>query len=319
MIDRLLAKLARHAMPVLAIGIFAGLALPALSSLLAPLLAPAVFVLLSIAFYRLDWRAVAAYGRRPIFAMFLLAWLLFGGALFAWAATRALGLPPTLAAAIVLMATAPPIISSVPFAQLLRLDPPLAAIGVVIGTLLAPITIPLLALELLGLELRVSMGDLMARLAILVAGALLAGALLRRWRPSYIEPATIVRLDGINVLIMLVFAIAIMDGVTDVLVADPGHVLIFVLAAFVANLTLQAASAGLFAVAGARPALTVGLISGNRNMALIMAALAGVEAFDLILFFAVGQIPIYMLPALLAPIYRRILARWHDVAAERTP
>ena len=57
---------------------------------------------------------------------------------------------------------------------------------------------------------------------------------------------------------------------------------------------------------GPRRALTVGLVSGNRNLALILAALAGSTNFDLLLFFAVGQIPIYILPALLAPLYRRL-------------
>ena len=50
----------------------------------------------------------------------------------------------------------------------------------------------------------------------------------------------------------------------------------------------------------------VGLLSGNRNLALLLAVLVDRAEFDVLLFFAVGQFPIFVLPAVLAPVYRRI-------------
>jgi BASS family bile acid:Na+ symporter len=54
-------------------------------------------------------------------------------------------------------------------------------------------------------------------------------------------------------------------------------------------------------------ALTIGLCSGNRNLAVVIAVLpAGVHP-DILLYFAMMQFPIYMLPALQVPLYRQVL------------
>jgi len=55
--------------------------------------------------------------------------------------------------------------------------------------------------------------------------------------------------------------------------------------------------------------LTVGFCGGNRNMGILLAVLPAATAADTLMFFAVAQIPMYVLPALLAPLYRVIL---HD-------
>lgn len=55
-----LAFLNRHARPILAGGIFAGLALPDLAALLRPLVEAAVVASLSLSLLRIDWPMVAA-------------------------------------------------------------------------------------------------------------------------------------------------------------------------------------------------------------------------------------------------------------------
>jgi len=49
--------------------------------------------------------------------------------------------------------------------------------------------------------------------------------------------------------------------------------------------------------------------SGTAFFLLVMVALADKADFDVVVFFAMAQIPMYMLPALLRPVYRRLLAR----------
>src|SRR3546814_18528910 len=71
-----------------------------------------------------------------------------------------------------------------------------------------------------------------------------------------------------------------------------------------------------FAWLGRRRALTVGLISGNCNMGLLLAAFPPGTDGDVVLYFAVAQIPMYMLPALLLPLYRRLVG---DPAAPESP
>lgn len=55
--------------------------------------------------------------------------------------------------------------------------------------------------------------------------------------------------------------------------------------------------------------MTIGVLSGNCNMGLLLAALPTEGNFDILLFFAVAQIPMYMLPALLLGFYRRLLTQ----------
>src|SRR3546814_8364921 len=81
----------------------------------------------------------------------------------------------------------------------------------------------------------------------------------------------------------------------------PGVVAFWLLAAFIANPVLQIVGALAFAWLGRRRALTVGLISGNCNMGLLLAAFPPGTDGDVVLYFAVAQIPMYMLPALLLP------------------
>jgi BASS family bile acid:Na+ symporter len=115
-------------------------------------------------------------------------------------------------------------------------------------------------------------------------------------------------LDGVSVATLVLFALAIMDGVTAVALARPGYVVLVTLAAFCANIALQCLGTLAALRLGMRSAITVGLMTGNCNMGLVMVALADKADFDVIVFFAMAQIPMYMLPALLQPIYRRLLA-----------
>jgi BASS family bile acid:Na+ symporter len=99
-----------------------------------------------------------------------------------------------------------------------------------------------------------------------------------------------------------------MDGVTALALARPGYIIGATVAAFAANLVLQVLGALAWLRQGVRPALTVGLLTGNRNMGLVLVALGADASFEVIAFFAVAQIPMYVLPGLLAPVYRRLVA-----------
>src|SRR5262249_43754834 len=141
------------------------------------------------------------------------------------------------------------------------------------------------ALGLLGLALDIQLGELTLRVGALVGGSFLAAWAIRRRWPALLQPAVALRLDGINVLLLMLFSIAIMDGVTATLLARPGHVAIAVVLAFAVNLGLQLAGSLLFAGLGRYAAAAVGLCSGNRNMAIVLAALADRVTDDTMLFF----------------------------------
>jgi BASS family bile acid:Na+ symporter len=313
---RLLAFLGGHGPKVLFLGVFLGLALPDLAALARPLVGPAVACLTLLALLRVDWGQMAAYLRRPGLTALLMIWLLVVSPVAMWAAMAVLPAPEPLEIALVLMAAAPPILGVTAIAILLGMDGALALLMGLAAILLTPLTVPPMSLWLLGLELEVSVPVFMLRLALLVLGAFAAALALRRIFGVAWFRARAQALDGTVVLTMLVFAVAIMDGVTATLFERPGVVALWILAAFVANPVLQAVSAAAFWWLGPRRALTVGLMSGNCNMGLMLAALPEDTDFDVVLFFAVAQLPMYMLPFLVTPLYRRLLSAMSDGASD---
>ncbi len=78
----------------------------------------------------------------------------------------------------------------------------------------------------------------------------------------------------------------------------------YLVAAVVFNAGLQGLGALAFRGRGRLGALTAGLVLGNRNMALVL--MAGAAGPDFGFYVAMAQLPIYLLPALGAPIYRRL-------------
>ncbi len=305
----LLTVLGRHATKVLFVGVFIGLALPGLADLFRPLLAPCVVMLLFAALLRVDWTAMSAYLRRPGLAGLLLAWLLLVCPVVTWLLLDFVPIPDSLKSAIVLMAAAPPILGSASIAMILRLDGALVVVGALMATLLTPLTVPPLALRLLGIQLDIGLGDFMLRLAAVVVIAFVGAVIVRRFVTPAALAARAQLLDGVVVFAMLIFAIAIMAGVTDAVFERPQTVALWTLAAFIVNPVLQFFGVLAFSWLGLRKALSIGLMSGNCNMGLLLAALPAEKDADVLLFFAIAQLPMYMLPIIMVPLYKRLLDR----------
>jgi len=178
---------------------------------------------------------------------------------------------------------------------------------VVGATFIVPFTLPVLSIALLGIDLNISAIEMIARLTVLVGSALLVAAVIRRVFGAAKIAGWKEGLEGTLVILLTVFAIAIMDGITAVLLARPSHVLLAVALGFIANVGLQLATAALFWKRGRPEALTLGFVSGNRNAGIILAVLPANVDPDIRIYFAMAQFPIYVLPALLRPLYRRLV------------
>jgi BASS family bile acid:Na+ symporter len=308
MISRFLAFFDRHGTTLLASGLFVGLALQPVAHAIWPLLPTLVFLLTAATMLRIDWPQVLAHARHPLRIGVLVLWALVISPMLMAAVVNVLGLSKGLAQALVLWAASPPLMSLPAIALLLGLDGALALLVMVIATFLMPLTLPPLLLGLMGLDLGIGITPLMLRLAAFVGGAgALAGLL--RWRLGRERLARhSTEISGINVLLLVLFAVAVMDGMPGHIIDEPLRVLGYCLAALGASLGLQAVSFLGFGWLGRFAALTVGLVGGNKNMAVVWASLSAAAASspDLMLYFACAQLPIYLLPAVLAPIYRRL-------------
>jgi BASS family bile acid:Na+ symporter len=313
MILRPLEWLSRHGAWVMTAGLFMGLAWPDLARLCKPALGPVVFVLLVSTVLRVDWAKTASYARHPTVALLVLIWLLVATPLLVWLATQAIAMPEGLARALVLTASSP-VLTAVPtFALMVGLDAALALILMLATSLLQPFLQPPLALLLLGIELDISVSRLMTRLGVFIVGGFATALAIRllagRERIARFDEAT----GGISVLMLIAFGIAVVDGLTETILQRPGYALLFLVASFLANFVLQFIGAIVF-VGLARTglvtrtqALTAGLATGNRNLAVLVAVLGSSADADLFLFLAVNQFPMYFVPVLLGPIYSRFL------------
>lgn len=308
----IVVQLLKHAPLILAAGVFAGLLLPATATALRPLLAPSVWGLLVLAMLRIDWPQVVRCGRRGGRITLIVVWLLVISPVAVAAVLAITSVSTGMVTAMVLMAAAPPIMSAPAMALLIGLDPALMLVVMIGATFTVPLVLPVIALEQLALPLEFGTGMLMLHLGGMIGTAVVAAALVRGMdRHNRISQAAPV-LDMAALVLLLTFAIAIMDGVTERLIAQPSHVLGVLVAAFAANIALQAGAALAFAWLDGRTALTAAFASGNRNMGLLLAVMPADMNPDVLLYFALAQIPIYVMPALLTPLYRRLL-RLHSV------
>lgn len=305
MVPRVARFLAHRGGLVLAVGVFGGLVLPAAAAALRPLLPFAVWGLLVVAVVRIDPSAILAHLRRPWLVAAALLWILVLTPAVAATTLEALGVECGLTTAVVLMAASPPIMSSPAFALLLALDSALMLVVMVAATALAPLTLPVIMLALPSLSLDVPAVALAGRMTLLIGSAVAVAVVIRSVAGRQRLATAATGLEATAVVLLLAFAFGVMDGVADRITADPWRVATVTMAAVGANLVLQVVTAMLFCLRGRRMALTLGFAGGNRNLALSLAVLPPEP--DLSLFFAMGQIPIYALPALLQPVYRRLL------------
>lgn len=305
MIIRFLDFLGRHATVLMASSVFVAVILPDLARFLNPMLTPSIWGLLFLAMVRLDWQAVQENIKRGRVGAVALIWILLASPLLMWLFVSHSNLAPGIAAAMLMMSASAPLNSTPALVMMMGLNGALALVVMVAATFLLPITVPIIALEFLGIQLDMSAIEMAARLAVMLGTALLASMLCRKVLGAGRISAWKNRADGLVVILMAVFAIAIMDGVTALLIEDPIRILLITLLSFAANALLQLIGFTLFYKCGWKDALTLGFVGANRNMGIILAVLPeGIDP-DIVLYFALAQFPMYVYPAVLKPLIRK--------------
>jgi predicted Na+-dependent transporter len=286
-----------------------GVAFPPLGELLKPYVTEAIFLLLCISFLRVDVAALRNYLRRPGIVIAATVWTTIAVPLIAGTLSRAVGVDRyagDVFLALMLQAVASPMMASPSLAALMGLDATLVLITLVTSTALVPITAPVFAYMFFGSALTLSPLGLGLKLALILAGSLSVASAIR-WS---VGAAAIARhklpLDGLNIMVLLVFVSAVMGNVAGSLFADPAKTLGLTVLAFAVFFALVGASALIFRNIGRERALAIGLMVSQRNMGLMVAATDGVLPGATWLYFALSQFPIYWSPQLLKPMVRRL-------------
>lgn len=306
---RALAWLGRQGTRALAAIVFLAIALPPLDTLLKPFVTAAIFVLLMVAFLRVDGMALRGYLARPGIVLAATGWTMLAIPALLGAAGLATGLDrsaPDLFLGLILQAVASPMMAAPAFAALMGLDATLVLVTLVVGTALTPLTAPVFAYGFIGPALTLSPLGLGLKLFAILAASLLAAALIRRRAGAARIARHKAEIDGFNILAVFVFVAAVMEHVAARFIAAPLELLALAALAFAVSFALLGLTALVFAPAGRARAFVLGLMASQRNMGLMLAATGGALPDQTWLYFALCQFPIYLAPQLLKPLARRL-------------
>jgi hypothetical protein len=296
-----------------------GIALPWIGATLKPYVTEAIFVLLCIAFLRVDTAAFKTCLRRPAIVLAATAWtsvaipLLFGVSGLAFGAEKQV---PDLFLALMLQAVASPMMAAPALAALMGLDATLVLVTLITSTALVPLTAPLFAIIFVGPNLSISPLRLAVKLFAILAGAAVVGVAVRRALGFAAIGRHQERINGLNVLVLFVFVAAVMENVGARFLAAPLLTTAVAALAFAVFFVVLLLTALLFLPAGRERALALGFMASQRNMGLMLAATGGALPDLTWLYFALSQFPIYLSPQLLQPLARRILGRGPHAGAQ---
>jgi len=201
----------------------------------------------------------------------------------------------------VMTAGSSPLIGAAAIGRLLRLNNEMILALLVSSTILAPITLPFIALEFLALEIGISSIDLILRLSALIGSSGLTVAIIHLFTQNKKMSLSNQALDGIIVILLWLCGVPLMDGITEKLLNDPAHTSFLIFLSFCVYIGLMVFGA-LFSYIIWRnwqDAASLGLTSGSRNLAVIIVVLPATVDPEVILYFALAQFPIYLMPAIL--------------------
>ena len=305
----LLSFIGRHASHALPVGVVIGLTMPLLAEWMRPLLIPALLVPLTLSLVRIPLNQIVTSLKRWQGVAIVTIWILLICPVMIWLILGVVSLPDPIAMACLITAAAPPVTACAAIAVFLGLDAAMVVVATVVTMLVVPLTLPPVVLYLAGLDVNIQLWQLSLRLAGFIFAAFGLARIIKKMLGQARIDAQAAVLDGISVLFISVFIIGLMRGVTDLALRQPWFVFQTLAAATLLVLGMYVVSTALFWRLGSSTAMAVGLVSGNCNMGLMYLVLADQATLDLLIFFAIGQIPMYFLPALLAPLVARMNRR----------
>jgi hypothetical protein len=314
-LDRLAAGLAwlgRRGTNAVAISILLGIALPPLGALVRPFFPETVFLLLCLAFLRVDPGALRAQFARPWLLIVAAVWIMLIVPVLVGLCLNALDLfdrSPGLLLALMLNVVAPPIFASPALAVLMGLNAAVTLALLLACVAATPLLSPALVAVFVGPAVTFSPLALGLRLVLMLAGAACVGIAIRTIAGKLWVERQAERIDGLNVVVLFLFAVALMGDVAENTIAHPLFVLGLLGLSTAVAFGLSALTLLIFGRAGLHTALPLAHSAGSRNTGLMLAAAAGAVPELVWLYVALLQIPIYALPLIIKPLLRRYMLR----------
>ncbi len=300
----ILMFLARHGRLILAASLVVGLTSTALANLVQPHIDVFIALLLFTACLRVGPQQVLGVVREIrtnlVFTVVLQMFLPLLIATIAWFFT----LQSPLVFAIVLLASAPALSGSPHLVALMGFDPTPALRQLIIGTMLLPITIiPVFFLLPQMANLDVIILASLRLLAVISIAAVLAFAirLTIMKSPSNLQ---LKQVDGVSTILLAIVVVGLMAAIQQEMFENPMNVFIVLLVAVGVNFGFQVLASTI--LARTAYAVPIGIIAGNRNIALFLTALPESAVQPLLLFIACYQIPMYLTPIIMRKYYLKV-------------
>jgi len=208
--------------------------------------------------------------------------------------------------ALILLTAAPAISGAPHLVALLDFDPTSTLRQLITGTALLPFTIiPVFAFL-------PEIGDLTDiirasfRLSLVILGAATIAFVIRYRFLKHPGEKDLEKIDGVSTLLLAVMVLGLMAAIHSEISDNLINLLRTLVVATSANFGLQIITTLILARSRfSAYAVPMGLIAGNRNIALFMTALAVVSTQPLLLFIACYQIPMYLTPILMQGFYQK--------------
>ena len=302
-----LVFVSRHGRAGLAVGLIAGLMLPAVASALTPVLPLLVMALLFLVALRIG-PIRARHGLsnlRTTLALVVTLQLVLPIATIGLALLFGIGASPYVLACVLVLA-APSVSGSPNFATILGADPEPAFRLLIVGTALLPLTmLPVLwLLPQFSDVTTIVVPALRALVAIIFAmglGFFVRSTLLPH--PSIQQTSA---LDGAMTVALGIIVIGLMAALRPTLADSISAVAGWLALAFAVNIGMQVLSFMLFRPVVPRTELApVSIVAGNRNFAIFLVALSPATAEPLLVFLGCYQVPMYLTPLLMDRLYRQ--------------
>ena len=312
-----LAWLGRHSTGAVAISMLIGIAVPPLGALLRPYFPETVIVLLVLAFLRVEPAGLRAQLARPGLLVMAAGWTMLAVPALSGvglAVTGVADVSPALLLALILHAVAPPTFSSPALAALIGLNAALSLALLIVCIAATPFTAPAFVALFAGHSLTLSPLALGVRLGLILAGAAAAAWAIRRIAGRAWVERQAAHIDGLSVIALFAFAVALMGNVLENAIAAPLLVAGLIALTMAVSLGLSGLTALLFLRTGRETAFALAHAAGSRNMGLMLAASAGLVPELVWLYVALAQFPIYLLPLVYKPLARK-LGLGQDTAA----
>lgn len=304
-----LAWLGRRGTNAVAIAILLGIMLPPLGVLVRPFFAETVFLLLCLAFLRVEPQALRLELSRPRLLIAAAAWTMLVVPVLTGLGLAALDLgerSPGLLLALMLNVVAPPIFASPALAALMGLNAATTLALLLACIAVTPFLAPALIAVFVGPAVTFSPLELGLRLVLMLAGAACVAIAVRAVAGKDWVERQALRIDGLNVVVLFAFAVALMGDVLANAIANPMLVLGLLALTTAITFGLSGLTVLIFLQAGVRTALPLAHAAGSRNTGLMLAAAAGLVPELVWLYVALIQIPIYALPLIVKPLVRRL-------------